>query len=599
MKKVLMTFMESGMGHIVSIESISDSFKALYGDEFEVIDSYIMRESDRPCVKRFEDFIIKQTKNTNRVKGFGNFVFFIMNLLGKQRLMRFFQRVICPRALKGTLEVFDKYKPDAIVSTHYYMTFCALEYKKKYNHDVKVITYNPDNNVHPWWDNRDHLFLVNNQDAYFDAIGKQKFSPERVHQVYYTARNEIIECNATKVELREKYNIPLDKFCVIVADGIYACGKSKQVTNHLLNTDKPLTVIMLAGKNKKVYDYFVEKEKTVKPNITLITLPFTQKAYEYYRASDLFITKAGPNAVLDSVFMNTPIIVDYFAHPIEKATTKLFIDTYGCGKAIFEPKKIVSQVEEWIEKPELLESYVENTKKIDKNKNGGVEAAKLIYEEINTNAVYVSKDEYVNRLYTLAGEGKYDAYTTPINLKNAQKLDNNYVYDPHGILFKIYRGIVKSVIRFLGPLVNFVGFHIEIHGKSNLKGVKNGITISNHVHYLDSLWNMQTMRNKKFYITGAEHNSKKGFFGATLKAGGFLPMSDSFSNNKKFSECVQSILSDGGFVHFYPEQSLWYEYTQSRPLKKERSITRQKMTFLLFRWYFVLEQKARGYSNTR
>ncbi len=43
-KRVLMTYMESGMGHITSIKSISDNFKALYGEEFEVIDSYIMQE---------------------------------------------------------------------------------------------------------------------------------------------------------------------------------------------------------------------------------------------------------------------------------------------------------------------------------------------------------------------------------------------------------------------------------------------------------------------------------------------------------------------------------------------------------------------------
>ena len=63
-KKVLMTYRESGMGHITSIKSISDNFKALYGDEFEVIDSYIMQEDHDKRLKKFEDFIITKTKKS-------------------------------------------------------------------------------------------------------------------------------------------------------------------------------------------------------------------------------------------------------------------------------------------------------------------------------------------------------------------------------------------------------------------------------------------------------------------------------------------------------------------------------------------------------
>ena len=72
-QKVLMTFMESGMGHITSITSISDNLKKLYGDEFEIIDCYIMQEDNDPVLKKWEYFIINQTKNTNKFKGYGKF----------------------------------------------------------------------------------------------------------------------------------------------------------------------------------------------------------------------------------------------------------------------------------------------------------------------------------------------------------------------------------------------------------------------------------------------------------------------------------------------------------------------------------------------
>lgn len=570
-QRVLMTYMESGYGHITSIKSISDNFKRLYGDQFEVIDSYIMQEDNDPALKKWNNFIIKQTKNTNKIKGYGNFIFGFLKFMGGPRFMRLVHRTVFRKYVNHTLEAFKKRNPDIIVSTHYYMTFAALEYKKKINKNVKVVTYNPDNNIHEWWDNREHLFIVNNEKALYDAIGKKKFNPALVKQVYFNARDEILNANLSKEEYREKLNIPQNKFCVIVADGAYACAKSRKVTNELLKTDKDITIMMLAGKNEKLLKYYeaLVTNGKIKSNITLMPLGFKTNIYEYYCAADLFITKAGPNAILDSVFMHTPIIVDYYAHPIEKATTKLFVNEYGVGKAIYNVKKIRKQVEAWIDNPLDLLVYKENTKKIDKFNNGGEETAKLIYAESQRKEVFVSKSDYTNFLYELASKEMYDTYTTPINVNNQKPI---YKYDDikkKGVFSSAYRWMVKGVLKLVGPIVDYFGFHIKILGRKNLKGIKSGVTISNHVHYLDCLWNIQALSHKKnVYITGAPHNFKKGFFGATLKAGGFIPLASSFSQNKEFDEYVRNILNKGGFVHFYPEQALWLRYEQSRPLKK-------------------------------
>ena len=381
-KRILLTYMESGMGHITSIKSISDALKKLNDGSLELIDSYIMQEDKNPTLIKFNNFIIHQTKQTNKIKGYGAFVFTVLEILGKQKFMIGVHHTLFRRALFETLKAIDKYKPDVIVSTHYFMTLCAIEYKKKYNKNCIVVTYNPDNNIHAWWDNRAGLFIVNNPEAYQEAIKRRHFNPDDVKLVYFTARDEIISAHQDKMKYREKYGIPKDKFCVIIADGAYASANAKAVCEELLKTNLPITIIMLAGKNEEVYNHFKNLEDKVCDNITLMTFAFTPQAYELYCASDLFITKAGPNAILDSVFMNTPIIVDYYAHPIEKATTKLFVDKFKCGLAIYKPKKIRKKIEEFIQNPTLLQPYIDNCKKIDKNQNGAEDVAKYIIEEI-------------------------------------------------------------------------------------------------------------------------------------------------------------------------------------------------------------------------
>ena len=45
-------------------------------------------------------------------------------------------------------------------------------------------------------------------------------------------------------------------------------------------------------------------------------------------------------------------------------------------------------------------------------------------------------------------------------------------------------------------------------------------------------------------------------------------MASTFNQNKEFDKFVSNTLQNGGFIHFYPEQSMWLRYEQSRPLKK-------------------------------
>lgn len=382
--RVLLTYIESGMGHIMSMSAIAEGLKEKYGDNLDLIESYIMEGNETAA--KFEKFLMNCTKETNKNKAFGMGVFAFLEIAGKQHFMRFIHRTLFRNATTATMDEMRKYNPDVIISTHYFITFAAIELKKKYMPNLTVITYNPDNNVHVWWDNRSDLFINNNLAACDEAIKRRNFEYSKIRRVFFTAREEVAKAEGTKEYYRKKYNLP-DQFTVMIADGAYASAKSKKVCNKLLKLDFPVTVLMLAGKNKKVYDYFLKKKDKIKPNVNLIPLEFTPLAYEYYGASDVFITKAGPNATLDSLFMGTPVIFDYYAHPIEKATAKLFADELKCGISVFNVRKMKKQVTYLYEHPELLAQLRLNIKKnVNKANNGATQIADIIMSEIQKNA---------------------------------------------------------------------------------------------------------------------------------------------------------------------------------------------------------------------
>ena len=375
--RVLITYVEAGMGHIVTAQAISDSLKSLYGDRLEIIDSYTLRDSSNPSLPKYEKFLVNEVKKHSAIHGYCAFQMAAMHISGTKNSLKIVHETVFHKETHAVIEEYKKYSPDIIVNTHYFTLYAAIEYRNKVNPNCKVVLYCPDNNVHGWWDNRVDRLYTNNPLATADAL-ENKFPPENVLEVFYPTRTAVSQSNESKEFYREKFGIPKDKFAVVIADGVYAKAMTAKVTEELLKTDIPLSVCVVAGKNEKLYNELKERVGTTKPNVTLIPFGFVTDAPQLYGACDLFITKSGPNAVLDSVMMGTPVIIDYYGSPIEQATKRLFIDTKECGYYVRNVSKIRETVERLSVDSDELSRLRENLKFFDKHKNGADQIARDI-----------------------------------------------------------------------------------------------------------------------------------------------------------------------------------------------------------------------------
>ena len=383
--KVLLTYIESGMGHITSMNSIKASLEK-YSDKLDIIEDYVMHHDT--SAKIYEKFITKQVGACVKHPLFGAFIFWFFDKIGGIPSLAALHHSIFYSAYHAIMEHFEEEKPDAIISTHYFITYGAVRYKMKHDKDCVLITYNPDNNTHMWWDGREGLMLVNNEQAAIEAIQKRRYTPDRVINVGFSKRQEVVDCaqNKTKEELREKYNLPQDRFTVLLADGAYAIGRSKDFCRHLLWTKKPITIIYLAGKNIKRHYYFLKKKARLarrgKTNINLVILEFMPNIHEIYKASDLVITKAGPNTLLDCCLLGTPFVANLCPQPMEKAAYQLFVKQKKCGMGIFRDWQIQSAVEKMIDNPHILDEYKENMKYFQDMPNGADKISEVIEDEL-------------------------------------------------------------------------------------------------------------------------------------------------------------------------------------------------------------------------
>ncbi len=384
-QKILLTFIESGFGHISSMESIYQALADDYSEYYDIQKSYIMHEDGFPALCWMENFFCKQVENTNKIPGFGKFIFGIIDFLGGQHIMRFYHRQLARKSFRDIMEAFRRRSPDIIVTNHYFTNLMAVEYKRRIDPNVVVINYNPDNTLHSFWDKRDGIFIVNNKHALDKAI-KYGFKRDNLRQVTPCVR-EVVEKNTkTRAELRREFELPQDKFTVVVADGGYMAGRGPKFAKELIRRKLPITLCIIAGKNQKRYEEFMSiaegrSKLKVDPQMTLKVYGFLPNAYELYGAADLFLTKGGPNAVLDSVYMNTPVMIDHTPHVIEEMTARYFVDELGCGECAFTPGKAAKRIMELAKDPKKLGEYRSNIKKLIEKGNGATGVADIIHAE--------------------------------------------------------------------------------------------------------------------------------------------------------------------------------------------------------------------------
>ena len=380
--RVLITYVESGMGHIVSAKAIYDSLNANYSDKIELIESNILRDSSNTVLNNFERYMINEVRNHSRLPGYCALQLASMYLIGPKNSLKFVHNTVLRSQTNALLEEYKRFNPDVIVCTHYFTLHVAVRYRNKYNKNAIIINYCPDNNVHGWWDNRADRFYTNNPLATKDAL-KNKFTNDNLLEVFYPTRNSVTATTESKSFYREKFGINQNDFAIVISNGLYAAKKTKKICNEIFKSDFPITLCVLAGHDKQIKDYFDSLVGKTKSNITIKTFGYMENAPELYAACDLFITKGGPNAILDSVMVNTPILVDFCASPIEKKTRKLFVDEKNCGFNISNPKKVREKIEDMIVYPEKYEYLYDNMAFFDKNRNGAVDMANDIMNIIS------------------------------------------------------------------------------------------------------------------------------------------------------------------------------------------------------------------------
>lgn len=166
-----------------------------------------------------------------------------------------------------------------------------------------------------------------------------------------------------------------------------------------------------------------------------------------------------------------------------------------------------------------------------------------------------------------------DQHYMKIKKNNGLVLTKDYPYIDNSFSFKFKQFWIRLLLVLIVFPMSYFKIGLRIKGRHNLKKYKTelkdgAVTISNHVHKWDFISIHKALRYHfpRVVVWGNNVRSEDAFL---VRMMGGVPIPE---NNLEamvaFTKAIDSYLRNCGFLHIYPEGSMWEYYAPIRPFKR-------------------------------
>ena len=151
--------------------------------------------------------------------------------------------------------------------------------------------------------------------------------------------------------------------------------------------------------------------------------------------------------------------------------------------------------------------------------------------------------------------------------------DKNYHFLENSFWFKFKRFWVRFLLIVLVFPVTKVRMGIRIKGKSVFKRYKHllkdgAITVANHVHFWDYICVMKALHHNRWPNVIVWDKNINGKDGPLMRLVGGIPIPvNNTEGTLAFISSIEELFKQKGWLHIYPEGSMWEYYRPIRPFK--------------------------------
>lgn len=353
-QRILILSASFGEGHRQAANAIKESLALSHPEiEIEVVD-YIHQVN--PMWNRFAKFCyIQGIKHIPKVYGyFYNQINRIPPSSPYHRRINFFGAIIGRNKLMKYIERFD---PQLVIHTFPTSAGAIEELKREHKLNIPSITVITDYTLHRQWIHETtDLYLVGSS-VVRDLLKREGVAEAKIRITGIPIRQEFYR-QRDREQLSRELGLDLNIPTILVSGGAYGVSSHiNQLCKRLFETEENVQVIVVCGRNKRLYDHM--QELAIGAKNKAMIFGFVNRMADLMAVSDLMFTKSGGLTTSEGITMELPMI---FFKPIpgQELANAEYLERAGVAR--------ITTNDQQLEK--VFHSLISNPEKIQMMRNG-------------------------------------------------------------------------------------------------------------------------------------------------------------------------------------------------------------------------------------
>lgn len=261
------------------------------------------------------------------------------------------------------LPLIDEYKPDVIITTHPFPTEMVSKLKDKYLINIPLLCVMTDYAPHKTWINKNvDGYIVSNDDMLNKMV--QLGVDKSIIHSYGIPIDEVFFEEKDKKLVLEELDLDPELPIILMMAGSFGVTNVFKIYKDIENIGIDIQIIIITGKNQKLYDHFSEIIESSSKKTKLIY--FTDEVSKYMQASDVIITKPGGLTVTESIACNIPMAI-FDAIPGQEEENAEFLVKHNMATKIGDENSCADVIVDLLLDKNKLDNMKEACKSFDKN----------------------------------------------------------------------------------------------------------------------------------------------------------------------------------------------------------------------------------------
>lgn len=341
LRRVLIFFSDTGGGHRAAANALREAFHFQFPGQYEII----FVDGFKDCAPfPFQHIPATYFPLTTYAPQLWGALFHSSNapltLPPSARFSDFILR-------RGCARVIQQHKPEIVISVHPLINRAPCNALKNMDASIPFITVVTDLfDTHGlWFSAASDLVIVPTQGAYECGI-QWGFPRAKMRVVGQPITLKFMQRapEETLSDLRIRLGLQTDVFTPLLVGGGEGMGPLRDIARALNNSQLPIQLVIIAGRNEKLRAQLENENWHVPANIQ----GFVSNMPDWMRASDAVITKAGPGTIMEALAAGKPLILSGNL-PGQEEGNVTFVEKTRVGVLCPTPEAIVKRVRAWLE----------------------------------------------------------------------------------------------------------------------------------------------------------------------------------------------------------------------------------------------------------